>query len=492
MTQTLNDNHIYLEDGDSYLDGVSHTYTSKKRKIHYALPSTTIYDSQVTEKAMGDNGEKAIEVIYGNPSGQANFTLEDTKNYLVNSFYITSLIHNIFPNYTEKNDVKTDLNIIGELVLKATPVSSGEEDLYVCLLLKTSLSDYENDIDKLISKVNTNNSSSEIKIPINTSGKFSKGAAVTYYSMGKKIIVFTNPILVNNNSQNTISNYTYDFSNEFHGTWDNIRDIEKTYILHSSQDLGETNNEIYIDCNPSGESAETIATYNVPINSEYTEQASKQKATQVALNLVFFIFIVVMVYTIIPSLYKFIVYEKFLSAIRLNDKPQNISVITYKAQNVRNIDVTLFLFIIGIFIYFLSNGNSGSITAIIYGIFVIGLSALIIVNKKTSDSDFRKHLDYDNETIKYQFSGFFPTNMVSFIKDFITIIIYPFFDTVNNRFNYSSTAFIVILLVPLWVLFNLGYHMSPSINDNILISLGIYGFIGLFSYLSGIPDLDAR
>ena len=142
--------------------------------------------------------------------------------------------------------------------------------------------------------------------------------------------------------------------------------------------------------------------------------------------------------------------------------------------------------------YFLFNGNSGSITAIIYGIFVIGLSALLIINKKTSDSDFRKYLDYENENIKYKFSGFFPNNMVSFIKDFITIVIYPFYDTVNNRPNISSIAFICLLIIPLWVLFNLGYHMSPSINDNILITFGIYGFIGLFSYLSGIPDLDAR
>ena len=33
--------------------------------------------------------------------------------------------------------------------------------------------------------------------------------------------------------------------------------------------------EIYIDCTPTGESAETIATYNVPIQSEYTRDWGK-------------------------------------------------------------------------------------------------------------------------------------------------------------------------------------------------------------------------
>ena len=53
MTQTLNDNHIYL-DGDSYLDGNANIYTSKKRKILFSKigyiqirPYIVLYTSQI-------------------------------------------------------------------------------------------------------------------------------------------------------------------------------------------------------------------------------------------------------------------------------------------------------------------------------------------------------------------------------------------------------------------------------------------------------------
>ena len=62
---------------------------------------------------------------------------------------------------------------------------------------------------------------------------------------------------------------------------------------------------IYIDCSPTGESAENIATYNVPINSEYTKDAKKLDLMRTLLNLCVALIFLIIAYFTLPRMYKY-------------------------------------------------------------------------------------------------------------------------------------------------------------------------------------------
>lgn len=63
--------------------------------------------------------------------------------------------------------------------------------------------------------------------------------------------------------------------------------------------------DIYIDCSPTGESAENIATYNVPINSEYTKDAKKLDLMRTLLNLCVALIFLIIAYFTLPRMYKY-------------------------------------------------------------------------------------------------------------------------------------------------------------------------------------------
>lgn len=72
-------------------------------------------------------------------------------------------------------------------------------------------------------------------------------------------------------------------------------------------------NQIYIDCNPSGESAETIAAYNVPINSEYAKNEGKMNYERQAMYSGVFAIALVLIYFIVPWWYRTYVVESVIN-----------------------------------------------------------------------------------------------------------------------------------------------------------------------------------
>lgn len=72
---------------------------------------------------------------------------------------------------------------------------------------------------------------------------------------------------------------------------------------------------IYIDCKPTGESKETIATYNVPINSEYTANASRLSFQEMVIQSMIFFALLGISYVIVPIGFKSFGFQKKVDSI---------------------------------------------------------------------------------------------------------------------------------------------------------------------------------
>lgn len=68
--------------------------------------------------------------------------------------------------------------------------------------------------------------------------------------------------------------------------------------------LNDPDNDYYMDCKPTGHSAEEITAYNVPIDSEYTRDSARIDVYKTLINLSFVLIIMIGVYFTIPLAYK--------------------------------------------------------------------------------------------------------------------------------------------------------------------------------------------
>jgi hypothetical protein len=120
--------------------------------------------------------------------------------------------------------------------------------------------------------------------------------AIVYTDNGNKIIVFVSPIYISSNSKNNIQNLS---KQQLFNTYSSdYKVLPQTNISMAGND------EIYIDCSPTGASAEEIATYNVPINSEYTQDAGKLDFMKASIQLFQVIIFIVLIYFSVPFIYK--------------------------------------------------------------------------------------------------------------------------------------------------------------------------------------------
>jgi len=124
-------------------------------------------------------------------------------------------------------------------------------------------------------------------------------------------VVDTNKYLSENNDSNSNSILVTGNSIPFSPTLNNA----KTVQLYQD-------NQIYIDCNPSGESAETIAAYNVPINSEYAKNEGKMNYERQAMYSGVFAIALVLIYFIVPWWYRTYVVESVINWMDTKSIPE--------------------------------------------------------------------------------------------------------------------------------------------------------------------------
>jgi hypothetical protein len=225
--------------------------------------------------------------------------------YNANKIYLSGAIHEI------KQIPLT--NRVGELIIEHTPLT-GSGKLYLCILLNYSdsiVSD-KNSVDDLIDIASSDDARKQIAL--NTS-ILPQPNAIVYTDRGNKVVVFVSPIYISSASNDNIKNLANPslFSNYL-----------PTYnILPQNSISMADKDEIYIDCSPTGASAEEIATYNVPINSEYTQDAGKLDFMKTTIQLCLVFLLIVITYYSVPFFYKTIVVDNIKKLIQTDIEKKN-------------------------------------------------------------------------------------------------------------------------------------------------------------------------
>ncbi len=487
MVNTNGNNHIDIENG-SFLDGASYNPTDTMRNLTYNYTSSvTFYSSQVEFKNDSDS-KKYIQSTYANATNDPNFTYANTNNFKAEKIYITNVVHNVIPGLTEHNNNKQDSDgnpyIIGELIIEHSPTTGAGNGakLYSCFFLTKNTTGDVNDIDSLISMYDKQGTNESInigkKIPKQTQ-------SISYNSKGNQVVIFFNPISISNDSFQIVKDLNYDMSDKFLGTNENIKnetslfgEKTKTYTYTDTASAGivtmgassaaAENDESYLECTPTGESADTIGAYTVPINSEYTNNATNVESQQTIMHFVAFTIIIFSVHTIVPTLYLMLVYKKFAESFEEKEK---------RGESIRNFDWTLTLFYIFFILFGIFGLPSNSYTEQLplYGIGFLLLSVMAIQTSKLNNGEFTRIFDYDgnDDIYKHLKHNPLPLNPIVFISFFVETFFYP---CINN----IALAMILIAFVLFLVLKLLNIIQSWEIAAfSFLLS---YGAIGLAHY----------
>lgn len=216
-------------------------------------------------------------------------------------------------------------SIVGELIIKHNPVSNTTNTLFTCFLIKVDNGAEESDLDKLLkmfvsppspaknidfdlSTITPNNSDAyyynyDIPSTVSKPDGMSMSSNIDVIVFGKPIRIKSASNIFENMSGTTLS---------FLGSNQTSNKFTKQTIIDSSVSYKGGEDQIYIDCNPTGESNDTIATYNVPINSEYTNESGKINFQNSSTNMVIISVFVIIAYFFVPYMYKLLVINKII------------------------------------------------------------------------------------------------------------------------------------------------------------------------------------
>jgi hypothetical protein len=278
---------------------------------------------------------------------------------------------------------------MAELIIEHKTIT-GFGTLYTCFLLEfINGSKDVNDLDKLISMYNTKNTKN-ILFNLNKTIPTQDYCIIYKPTNSITAMVFTTPIYLNQNSYDILLKNEIGANNLFSNYKDEYIVLPKANISQRGEE------EIYIDCTPTGESAETIATYNVPIQSEYTRDWGKLDFMKMTIQLLMVFILILTTYFGVPIMYKRVVVDNInrlisntIHSIRTKDGRINAG------KHIRNITVDRFLFffsslIIGFsFLFSVSSKNYNYLQYTVY-LFIFGILSIAIVA-------FNKSSGYFNE-----------------------------------------------------------------------------------------------
>jgi len=388
-----------------------------------------------------------FKVPYINKSSNPNFyyTSEGvTKSYDSKNLYIYGLLHNNIIGISDKNP-----NIIGELVIE---MKSTTDTAYLCFLLEKPPpygAPPSSDVDKILA-LNKKDSDIVVEVVLNNNITTQENAIV-YKNNNSNVFIFTDTIILNEESAKQV------YGSSGVGGYDIKSDL---FLINSGTDFMvvpyknvtiKQEEQIYIDCNPAGESNETINTYNLPINSELMNEKQEMDYMKTSVNFAMFSLMVVVCYFLVPSFYKFMVIDK---VIRIHENVQKVSGANDVLTRIRTADFLIGIFFILTGYVLFQTGIVSDNYAMYYGsLYVLifyGLSlSLIGLNK--SKRDFMCAWDGDNEKC-YEYVPGVPDKNFS-LKD-----IFAFIGIIAN-FMYEKTGamilvadlFVFILLLLLWL-----------------------------------------
>uniref|UniRef100_A0A6C0I4K9 Uncharacterized protein n=1 Tax=viral metagenome TaxID=1070528 RepID=A0A6C0I4K9_9ZZZZ len=330
------------------------------------------------------------------PNNNTTPNISTTMPTIPNTWQTTSLsIYNLIHDNIKSLTDQKGSGIVGELVIKLKPTTSSGT-AYVCFLLKKSPDKNRpsNDVDNIMFLYNN---ATSVTGTITLNHTIVKQNACIYYKdvLSNHVFVFTTPILINAQSAAFIAEGIDSKDAPFSPK----TPPNKAYsIITSITQLEE--DQIYISCNPTGESDETLDTYNVPINSEYTD--SKQQIDYMKMTVNFFIFALGLLfcYFFVPTIYKICIIDQI---IRFHHAYAEGDAVPTLLVRLRTVDLYI-SFIVCVAVLTLAivgfkESDYYLVTSGLFLAFFYGLSYVLVQHNKMSP-DWRKPVkEYDDELI---------------------------------------------------------------------------------------------
>jgi hypothetical protein len=452
----------------------------------YDYPSIKMRNTEISGPHNSTN-LKFLNATYINNTSipNINYTDENGINYLcyAKKLYIYGLLHNNIKNVTNN-----DFNIIGELIIEHNMQSYNKTNdsvkninsiLYSCYLLKKynpGQLEIPNDIDNLLYLVHDKGYTEDIKL----NNSISRNNKCIVYNDGpdKFVMINTEPILVVNDSFLYIKDC------------DNINTIKDLKTLPFSLNpikykvIDGTNislrkeDDIYIDCQPTGSSENEIATTNSPLNEKEKTEFNLMKTT-----VDFCIFTVGLLIASfgVPIFYKTLVIDTVISAFS-KDKTKGKDDIF---KRIRSVDISIILFYILLIISLVSYGNKvGDIMFYYVGLFFtifLYISVSIVVKKKEDRSYMSTYVDDELKEFKYDTTGLFDSiKKYTDLSDVFQLFVNGakiMIDGANLPVTIAIIIFYAIILACLYFLKVIKYNLLLLLALQGSIILGIFYII---------------
>jgi len=354
--------------------------------LSYSFPNTTLFNKDQWQKKQltVTTSNYYYEIVYPstNDSKLTYFDKGTPTGYSPTTMYIYGLLHNNI------NGITTDpeSNIVGETVIEFT-TSSSYNKLYLCILLKgsgdSSITTSTSSIDKTINMILSDPTkqdqfitSVDLKLDLDLP-KAEK--CFIYKDESNTIIVLTEPIKLSTSDVTQIISKLETSTDLF-----KISAPNNYEVVEKSEKLVDDNNndDIYIDCKPTGPGIGEVSTYQIPINSNFSKDLQQMDFMKTSMNFFVFIIGLLVIYFTVPVTYKMLVVDKVNSTYTASDPD-------IRKIRIRSVDVFLsacFFSLISICLYygFKTGGDFELVTNGLFLFVFYGLSLSLLQFSKLS------------------------------------------------------------------------------------------------------------
>lgn len=440
-----------------------------------------------------DKSSSDYDVFYKNK------TKYRTSGFKITELYFLPLIHNNITNVTDNTGLS---DLIGEFAIKLVNGENVDCPLYLFYLVQSVTANKGTDdtdgqstgslskiFDTIIKKdggINYSPTSTTLTTSPGTNGTIPNqdGTGCIMYINNLPSdkfeinCIFLNPITTSNTSlinyfktlNRNSDNVNTNFKNFPSG---GIKDILTSSILKPGQSTAaesessapgyDPNSQIYIDCSPTGASEETIASYNIPINSSMFKDIQNSSLSTLCANFILFGFIVAASYIGIPSIYNLAVLDK-----------KNLSVENRKTMIIYSKPAIILYFLTFSIVLFITGNSTENISELLAGFLLIFLSIItyILLSVKEADSGYQPGSPFSSQFFAFLF------NIFAYIfKSGKTIL-------------FLWIIFLLIILI-IWGVGAKNNKGEKLIDDGLLWRLSVYlgifiipFFVGLLSWIS--------
>jgi hypothetical protein len=411
-------------------------------------------DAEVKNEPEICNGYRITQF---SPPSPSNLSYPDDKHtYRSSDMYITKVIHKVV------DDKYKETPYVGEITIKFLPNISTDPKVHLCFFLtNTSLKNSEdksNDMDRIIDMISSENPDDHINTSLSSVIK-PQSAGVLFDDFGDVFILMTNPIYISSDISELNDNkklFIIDYNSE-------------KLLLRSNNIVMGNDNNVYMECNPTGVSEETIQTYNVPIYSEYSKDISKYTTMNYTINFTSVVAVVFIIYAFFPSFYINYIYENVKKAYGSHE---------VRATRLTTIDVAFYI-LVSVFItlnfviggLFINDGGWSNILLSFATIFVF-----ILVN---SIIGFTRMANVSEAPYSGPFSSFDLNDLLQGGIDFIAVL-----NTSADRKYWIYWAPILFITSIALLILSATHNWSiPSPNNIKPVELSNYIIMPFYIYL---------